>query len=141
MAGGSLAREREGRLGAGPIRIPQQGTPLHMEEEKRNRGEELRRFILAQIEKKGPIPFSQFMEWCLYHPEYGYYQTKGTRIGKEGDYYTSPSVSPLFGHLIGKQLLQMAEFLGEGDFDAVEMGAGRGFLCEDVLDWATKTSP
>jgi SAM-dependent MidA family methyltransferase len=112
-----------------------------MEEEKGNRGEELRRFILAQIENKGSIPFSQFMEWCLYHPKYGYYQTKGTRIGKEGDYYTSPSVSPLFGHLIGKQLFQMAEFLGGENFDVVEMGAGTGFLCEDILDWAKKNLP
>ena len=112
-----------------------------MEEEKRSWGEELRRFILGQIEKRGSIPFSQFMEWCLYHPEYGYYQTKGTRIGKQGDYFTSPSVSPLFGHLIGKQLFQMATFLGEGDFDVVEMGAGSGFLCEDILYWAKKNSP
>jgi SAM-dependent MidA family methyltransferase len=141
MAGGSLSRKREGWLGAGPIRIPQQGTPLHMEEEKRNREEELRGFILAQIERRGAVPFSQFMEWCLYHPEYGYYQTKGTRIGKEGDYYTSPSVSPIFGHLIGKQLFQMADLLGGENFDVVEMGAGSGFLCEDILDWAKKNLP
>ena len=112
-----------------------------MEEEKRNREESLRKFILSQIEKRGPLPFSQFMAWCLYHPEYGYYQSKGTRIGKEGDYYTSPSVSPLFGHLIAKQLFQMAEILGGENFDVVEMGGGRGFLCEDIIDWAKKNSP
>ena len=112
-----------------------------MEEEKRNREESLRKFILSQIEKRGPLPFSQFMAWCLYHPEYGYYQSKGTRIGKEGDYYTSPSVSPLFGHLIAKQLFQMAEILRGENFDVVEMGGGRGFLCEDIIDWAKKNSP
>jgi SAM-dependent MidA family methyltransferase len=112
-----------------------------MEEEKKNREESLRKFILSQIEKRGPLPFSQFMAWCLYHPEYGYYQSKGTRIGKEGDYYTSPSVSPLFGHLIAKQLFQMAEILGGENFDVVEMGGGRGFLCEDIIDWAKKNSP
>lgn len=112
-----------------------------MEEEKRNRGESLRKFILSQIEKRGPLPFSQFMAWCLYHPEYGYYQSKETRVGKEGDYYTSPSVSPLFGHLIAKQLFQMAEILGGENFDVVEMGGGRGFLCEDIIDWAKKNSP
>lgn len=112
-----------------------------MEEEKRNREESLRKFIVSQIEKRGPLPFSQFMAWCLYHPEYGYYQSKGTRIGKEGDYYTSPSVSPLFGHLIAKQLFQMAEILGGENFDVVEMGGGRGFLCEDIIDWAKKNSP
>jgi SAM-dependent MidA family methyltransferase len=81
------------------------------------------------------------MEWCLYHPEYGYYQSTGVTIGAQGDYYTSPSVSPLFGHLIARQLSQMAEILGGKDFDVVEMGGGRGFLCEDILDWAEKTSP
>jgi len=112
-----------------------------MEEGKGNRGENLKRFILSQMERKGPLPFSQFMEWCLYHPEYGYYQSKGGTIGAQGDYYTSPSVSPLFGHLIAKQLFQMSEILGGRDFDLVEMGGGRGFLCEDILDWAEKTSP
>jgi len=112
-----------------------------MEEEKRNRGESLRRFILSQMEKGGPLPFSQFMEWCLYHPEYGYYPSKGGSIGRQGDYYTSPSVSPLFGHLIAKQLVQMAEILGEERFDVLEMGGGRGFLCEDILDWAKNSSP
>jgi SAM-dependent MidA family methyltransferase len=81
------------------------------------------------------------MDWCLYHPEYGYYQSEGVTIGKQGDYYTSPSVSPLFGHLIAKQLFQMAEILGGEAFDVVEMGGGRGFLCEDILDWAKKNSP
>jgi SAM-dependent MidA family methyltransferase len=112
-----------------------------MEEEKRNREESLRKFIVSQIEKRGPLPFSQFMEWCLYHPEYGYYQSKETRFGKEGDYYTSPSVSPLFGNLIAKQLFQMAEILGGENFDVVEMGGGRGFLCEDIIDWAKENSP
>jgi SAM-dependent MidA family methyltransferase len=111
-----------------------------MEEGKGNRGENLRRFILSQMEKRGPLPLSQFMGWCLYHPEYGYYQSKRVTVGAQGDYYTSPSVSPLFGHLIAKQLSQMAEILGGEDFDVVEMGGGRGFLCEDILEWAEKNS-
>jgi len=71
----------------------------------------LREFILSEIEQKGPIPFSQFMEWCLYHPRQGYYRTEGVKIGAGGDYYSSPSVHPLFGYLIAKQLLQMSEIL------------------------------
>lgn len=112
-----------------------------MRRKGRGQGETLRRFISSQIEQKGPIPFSQFMEWCLYHPEYGYYQSERTKIGKEGDYYTSPCVHPLFGQLIAKQLLQMAERIGEKTFDVVEMGGGKGFLCQDILDWAKKHSP
>ncbi len=112
-----------------------------MEEEKRSRKEGLRRFILSQIEERGPIPFSQFMEWCLYHPEEGYYQTERTRIGRDGDFYTSPSVHPLFGGLIAKQLSQMSEQLDGGHFDVVEQGGGKGFLCEDILQWAKKKAP
>jgi SAM-dependent MidA family methyltransferase len=112
-----------------------------MEEEKRGRGELLKQFILSRIAEKGAVPFSQFMEWCLYHPEYGYYQSEDLRIGKEGDYYTSPCVHPLFGGMVAKQLSQMAEILGEGNFDVVEMGGGRGFLCQDILNWAKKKTP
>jgi SAM-dependent MidA family methyltransferase len=109
-----------------------------MEEENRGKKEGLKRFILSQIEEKGPVPFSQFMEWCLYHPDYGYYQSGRALIGKDGDYYTSPSVHPLFGHLIAKQLYQMAKILGSDTFDVVEIGGGKGYLCEDILDWAKK---
>ena len=112
-----------------------------MEEKKQRREEGLRNFILSEIEERGPVPFSRFMEWCLYHPEYGYYQSGRARIGREGDYYTGPSVHPLFGHLVGKQLCQMAELLGGETFDLVEMGGGRGFLCEDILGWAKKNRP
>jgi SAM-dependent MidA family methyltransferase len=111
-----------------------------MEKEKRGQEKSLRGFILSQIEEKGPIPFSQFMEWCLYHPEDGYYQSEKIRIGKEGDYYTSPCVHPLFGQLVAKQLFQMAEVLGGEGFDVIEMGGGSGFLCQDILNWAKKNA-
>ena len=112
-----------------------------MEEEKGSQEERLREFILSQIQKNGPIPFSQFMEGCLYHPDYGYYRSEQMRIGRDGDYYTSPCVHPLFGGLIAKQLAQMAEQMEGGCFDVVEQGGGRGFLCEDILRWAKKNSP
>lgn len=109
-----------------------------MEEEKRSRGERLRKFILSEIKKGGPIPFSRFMEWCLYHPDYGYYRSERMRIGRDGDFYTSPCVHPVFGALIAKQLDQMAEQLGGKTFDIVEQGGGRGYLCEDILKWGKK---
>lgn len=112
-----------------------------LELEKENRSEMLRQWIFSRIEEKGPIPFLQFMEWCLYHPHYGYYQSEGLRTGKEGDYYTSPCVHPLFGGMVAKQLAQMADILGGESFDIVEMGGGRGFLCQDILDWAKTKIP
>jgi len=112
-----------------------------MEKEGRDREEGLRDFILSQIAARGPVTFMQFMDWCLYHPRYGYYQSGGTKVGKGGDYYTSPCVHPVFGHLIAKQLLQMAEVLGGDSFDVVEVGAGRGFLCKDILHWMKGKAP
>jgi SAM-dependent MidA family methyltransferase len=81
------------------------------------------------------------MEWCLYHPEDGYYQSERMRIGREGDFYTGPCVHPLFGGLIAKQLSQMSGRLGGAFFDVVEQGGGKGFLCEDILQWAKKNEP
>ena len=112
-----------------------------MEEEKRGRGERLRRWILSQIEERGPIPFSQFMEWCLYHPEDGYYQSEPIRIGRDGEFYTGPCVHPLFGGLIAKQLAQLSERLGGAFFDVAEQGGGKGVLCEDILRWAKYKFP
>ncbi len=112
-----------------------------MEKEERIRGETLKKFIFSEIKERGPVPFSQFMEWCLYHPDYGYYQSGGLKIGKDGDFYTSSCVHPIFGGLIAKQLCQMWQQLGGKTFDIVEQGAGRGFLCEDVLQWAKRNAP
>ncbi len=112
-----------------------------MEEAKGGRQEGLKRFLLDQIEKRGAIPFVQFMEWCLYHETYGYYQSNRSRIGKRGDYYTGPCVHPLFGAMVAKQICQMIELLGEDRFEIVEMGGAQGYLCEDILQWMKTRRP
>ena len=101
----------------------------------------LREFILSRIREGGPAPFSQFMDWCLYHPRYGYYRSEGVKIGRGGDYYTGPCVHPLFGGMVAKQLCQMKEVLNGETFTILEIGGGRGFLCEDVLAWAKVQAP
>jgi SAM-dependent MidA family methyltransferase len=101
---------------------------------------ELREYIINKITSKGKITFKEFMEDCLYHP-LGYYQKKENVIGKEGDYYTSLSVHPVFGKLIAKQVLQIFEIMDKPeDFSIHEMGAGQGFLCQDLLSYAEKHS-
>ncbi len=115
-------------------------TPPMKERDHRS-GHGLRNFILANIRESGPVTFARFMEWCLYHPEYGYYHAEGTKTGKGGDYYTAPCVHPFFGRMVGRQLMQMSELLGTERFRVVEIGAGRGFLCRDILDWAGRSAP
>lgn len=104
---------------------------------------ELIAFIRDEIQEHGPIPFVRFMESALYHPTLGYYTSPGEKIGFRGDYYTSSSVHPIFGELLAKQLLQMLLALGEGEsgYTLVEMGAGKGTLCFDILSYLKSTSP
>jgi SAM-dependent MidA family methyltransferase len=103
--------------------------------------EALRQIIAEEIKAKGPLPFARFMEHCLYHPQYGYYASGRGRRGREGDYYTSPTVHPIFGALMGRQLAQMWRTLGAGAFEIVEMGGGEGYLCLDILNYLQQEEP
>jgi SAM-dependent MidA family methyltransferase len=93
----------------------------------------LSEIIIQRIKKEGPISFHDFMEMALYYPELGYYSSSHEKIGKSGDFYTSSSVTPVFGAMIGKQLEEMWRILGENPFTIIEYGAGTGVLCRDIL--------
>ena len=68
---------------------------------------DLSEIIQSRIKGEGPVSFHDFMEMALYYPSLGYYNSGKSKIGKEGDFYTSPIVSSLFGELIGKQIEEM----------------------------------
>jgi len=89
----------------------------------------------------GPITFAKFMQLALYHQGYGYYSSDRTRIGKEGDYYTSPCVHPAFGEIIGRFIYKVYKTLDIQEFTIVEMGAGKGYLALDVLDSIKRDQP
>ncbi len=104
--------------------------------------EALKEAIIARIREEGPIPFREFMAMALYQPGLGYYCSARVQMGREGDYLTSPEVSPVFGALAGRQLREMWEVIGQPEaFDIVEAGAGTGALCRDVLRWVRRTAP
>ena len=94
-----------------------------------------------RILSRGRIPFSEFMEVALYYPELGYYSSERVKIGKGGDYFTSSSVHPVFGELICKQFEEMWHLTGCEGFSIVEMGAGDGTLCHDILNSAKERYP
>ncbi len=98
----------------------------------------LSEIIIKKIERHGPIPFRDFMEMALYYPDLGYYTSRKCRIGKAGDYYTSPNLSPAFGEMLGRQLEEMWRILGEKEFTVVEMGAGMGILSGDIYEHLKK---
>ncbi|HYO51078.1 MAG TPA: SAM-dependent methyltransferase [Chloroflexia bacterium] len=98
-------------------------------------------WIREQIKAHGPVTVAQFMEWALYHPEYGYYTT-GPNIGPRGDFTTSPEASTMFGRLLAKHVSEIDTLLGHPSlFHIVEFGPGRGTLARDLLDKVQQTAP
>jgi SAM-dependent MidA family methyltransferase len=102
----------------------------------------LRKKIEQEIHERGPIPFSRYMELCLYHPELGYYSRNAQQFGKAGDFYTSSDVHAVFGHLLARQFEEMWRALGSPQqIELLELGPGRGLFAQDVLDWSEKKFP
>ena len=103
---------------------------------------DLRRKIEEEIRSRGPIPFSRYMEWCLYDEEHGYYTRNAAQFGKAGDFYTSSDVHAVFGRLMARQFDEMWRALGSPEHIAIkELGPGRGLFAQDVLDWSEKKFP
>ncbi len=102
----------------------------------------LRQKIEHEILERGPIPFSRYMELCLYDPQDGYYSRNAEQFGKAGDFYTSSDVHAVFGRLLARQFEEMWRALDSPEpIDLVELGPGRGLFAQDVLDWSKKKFP
>lgn len=87
--------------------------------------------IAEAIRRKGPIPFSEFMEIALYDAECGYYRSARDPFGKHGDYFTASQMQPVFGRLSAAAMRAHRDELDAGtDFTVVEWGAGRGDMAE-----------
>lgn len=96
----------------------------------------LKQKIIERIKSEGPISFEAFMEMALYYPDLGYYMKDATKIGRSGDYYTSPHLHPIFGAMMGRQMEEMWNLMGHPEvFHVVEMGAGMGYLAKDMLEY------
>ena len=102
----------------------------------------LRETIVREIRELGPIPFSRYMEMCLYDPEAGYYSRNVEQFGKAGDFYSSSDVHAVFGRLLARQFEEMWRALGSPEeIEILELGPGRGLFARDVLDWLEKKFP
>lgn len=108
---------------------------------------EIREKIAAATAGGKPLSFAQFMQWALYCPVYGYYDKEGDSIGRQGDFYTSVSVGPLFGQLLAAQFAAWLEesfrvaSSPENPLHVVEAGAHRGHLARDILTWLQQYRP
>lgn len=88
------------------------------------------------------MPFSRYMELCLYEPGLGFYERSQEIFGKAGDFYTSSDVHAVFGRLLARQFEEMWRALGSPPrLEILELGPGRGLFARDVLDWSRKKFP
>ncbi len=84
-------------------------------------------------EAGGTVPFSQFMDWALNETQYGSYSSGKLRIGKTGDFVTSPSLGPEFCELLS---IQISEWIIEiesncnkhSTISIIDIGPGEGDL-------------
>ena len=84
--------------------------------------------LRARIEADGPMPFEEYMAACLYDPEFGFFTTGPLRSVKEGDFLTSPEISPWFGRML-------ARFAAPLEPDViVDVGAGSGSLLRPMME-------
>jgi len=84
----------------------------------------------------GRMTFADYMEICLYLPEFGYYQRSEPKLGKDGDFYTSAHVGAGMGGCIAASLDAAARRLAPAgeDVAVVEWGGGDGRLAEAALN-------
>ena len=101
----------------------------------------LAEIIKSEIKKKGRLTFSEYMEKALYHPGLGYYTSGETRIGKGGDYYTSPSVDSAFGEVLAGFIAKSGGLINEPRLRVIEFGGGTGTLAADILDSLARKHP
>ncbi len=87
---------------------------------------ELCRILKTSIRTEGPLPFREFMQQALFHPEFGFY-TKGPHIGSpRGTFNTNAMYRP-FAFCLARAIERAEALVGES-LRIVEFGGGTGEL-------------
>jgi len=64
------------------------------------------------ITARGPLPFAQYMERCLYAPGLGYYSAGRIKFGADGDFVTAPELGGIFARCVVHALQPTLAALG-----------------------------
>jgi SAM-dependent MidA family methyltransferase len=88
--------------------------------------------IRQEIAAQGAMPFSRYMERCLYAPGLGYYSAGRTKFGAAGDFVTAPELGNLFAECAATTFLPTLRAIG-AMADVVELGGGSGAFAESAL--------
>lgn len=84
------------------------------------------------------LPMDEFIKMALYDSEKGYYTKSEPKIGRDGDFYTSISVSPIFGEVLAKWIFKKMQ---DDSFSPIicELGAGTGQLAIAIIEGLKKS--
>ena len=74
------------------------------------------------------------MAACLYDEDGGFFATGPLRSTKDGDFLTSPEVSPWFGRMLGRFVAGEQVRTGADPFMVAEVGAGSGSLLGPLIE-------
>ncbi len=88
--------------------------------------------VLRNLLTHGDLSFRDFLEIALYHPESGYYARQQSPVGPEGDYITSPLLSPAFSFALGRLVNEFASRAGDEVCTVVDVGCGDGTLIHSL---------
>ncbi|WEK53000.1 MAG: SAM-dependent methyltransferase [Candidatus Cohnella colombiensis] len=102
--------------------------------------ETISRGTIAQGTAVKAISFYQYMTLCLYHHEFGYYRSGSSRIGRQGDFYTSAYIGDLMGAQLAAYILQVCQerFAHETHIELLDWGGGTGRLSRQMMDELTQ---
>ena len=102
--------------------------------------------IDRMIDCGGSISFHKYMDLVLNDPENGFYSTGRLKIGKDGDFCTSPSLGNDFARLLAIQVVDWLFDLEKAEIEyellsLVEMGPGEGTLSRDLIVAIAEIAP
>lgn len=100
--------------------------------DERAHSDRLAALLRNEIAGNGPMPFSRWMELCLYAPGFGYYSAGRTKFGDAGDFVTAPELGSLFARCVAQALAPTLRELGE-HAEFVELGGGSGAFAVAAL--------
>ena len=66
----------------------------------------LHEWVSGEIAARGGVPFPEYLDIVLYDKQRGYYAKSQDQVGREGDFYTSVSVGPMFGRLLARRFVK-----------------------------------
>ncbi|WP_416149382.1 class I SAM-dependent methyltransferase [Salipaludibacillus sp. HK11] len=93
-----------------------------------------------KTQSHSPWSFATFMETALYDPKVGYYMKDRQKLGKDGDFYTSNHVHPVFAETFARFFLDVIT-KENMKAEICEWGAGDGSFACNILAYMREQSP